>query len=442
MDAPARASRVLVTGASGFIGRYIVAALRQAGHEVVGCARNLSAARRAIPDIDWLPADMNRDLTPEAWAPRLDGVDAIVNCAGILQGGGGDNIEAIHATSPIALFRAAEAAGIRRVVQVSALGADAEAGTAYADSKRTADDYLATTALEWIVLRPSLVYARDSFGGTSLFRGLAALPWVLALPGQGDQAFQPVAMEDVASTVARLVAPEAPQGLQLELGGPEALSLRQILVAYRRWLGLEPGLIVEVPMALIRLAGRLADVTRRLGGGRGALSTTAVRQLEHGNTCGHDPRLDELGIRPGRFEDWLIANPAGVQDRWHGRLYFLRPALRIALGLFWLWTGIATAFFFPLAESEALLRRVWVPEALMGAAFWLGSAFDVAVGLALILRRRVKAVAVIGILATLGYLALLTAGMPELWLHPLGPLSKLLPIIIAMAVIVAIEDDR
>jgi hypothetical protein len=62
--------------------------------------------------------------------------------------------------------------------------------------------------------------------------------------------------------------------------------------------------------------------------------------------------------------------------------------------------------------------------------------------LALILRRRVKAVAVIGILATLGYLALLTAGMPELWLHPLGPLSKLLPIIIAMAVIVAIEDDR
>ncbi len=440
-DTAARPYRVLVTGASGFIGRYVVAALRQAGHEVVGGARDLGRARRAIPAIDWLSVEMNRDTTPEAWAPRLAGIDAIVNCAGILQGGRGDDIHAVHTAAPIALFQAAEAAGVRRVVQISALGVDAGAGTEYAASKTAADDFLVTMALEWIVLRPSLVYARDSYGGTSLFRALAALPWILPLPGSGRQAFQPVAMADVAATVARLVRPDAPSRFRLDLGGPEALTLNDILSAYRRWLGLGPGRAVAVPMGLIRFSGRLADLTRWFGG-RGALSSTAVRQLEHGNTCDSDPRLAELGIRPGRFENWLAANPAGVQDRWHARLYFLHPALRVALGLFWLWTGIATAFLFPVAESEALLARVWVPDALLGPVFWLGSAFDAVLGMLLILRWRVKAVGLAGIAATAGYLALLTAGMAELWLHPLGPLSKLLPLLVAMAIMVAIEDDR
>lgn len=433
--------RVLVTGASGFIGRHLVAALRSAGHQVVGAARDAKTARRLISDIEWRQVDFNRNVTIQAWTPLLAGIDAVVNCAGILQSSRGNDIHRVHTAAPIALFRAAEAAGIKRVIQISALGAEAAAGTDYAASKESADAFLAGTSLDWVVVYPSLVYARDCYGGTALFRALAALPLAVPLPGDGRQAFQPIHMTDLAAIVVRLLTSKAPSRTRLMAVGPAPVSLAEILAAYRRWLGFGEARLLPVPMALVRLAGRLADALRWLGG-RGALSTTSVKQLEYGNTADPDPRISALGVTPRSFVEGLAREPAGVAERWHARLYFLRPALRCSLGLFWLWTGLSTAFLFPRPESEALMRQAGLPEALYGPTFWLGSAFDMAVGLALLWRWRVKAVGLLAIAATLGYLVLLSATMGSLWLHPLGALSKLVPLIVAMAVLVAIEDER
>ena len=89
-----------------------------------------------------------------------------------------------------------------------------------------------------------------------------------------------------------------------------------------------------------------------------------------------------LDMRPLSLAEMLAREPAGVADRWHGRLYLLRPALRISLGLFRLWTGIATAFFFPRAEGEALLAAVGVPASLFGPAYSFGCLLNVVLGLA------------------------------------------------------------
>lgn len=439
---PAEADRrVLLTGASGFIGRHLVAALRAAGWQVVGTARNLKTARRLIPDIEWLRADFNVDVTAAAWASRLRDIDVVINCAGILQSSRGNDVRRVHTDAPLALFQAAEAAGIRRVIQISALGAEAAAGTAYAASKENADRFLAGTGLEWIVVQPSLVYARDCYGGTALFRALAALPLVVPLPGHGRQAFQPIHMADLTAIVVRLLDPQAPLRTRLPAVGPAPVRLAEILAAYRRWLGFGEARFLPVPMALIRLAARVADGLRWLGG-RGAFSSTAVRQLEYGNTADPDPRVAALGVVPRRFADGLAQEPAGLPERWHARLYFLRPALRWSLGLFWLWTGIATALLFPRSESAALMSQAGIPKALHGLTFWLGCAFDAAVGLALLSRWQVKPAGLVAIAATLGYLGLLSLSLGSLWLHPLGPLSKLVPLTVAMAVMVAIEDDR
>ena len=437
----AAAQQVLVTGAAGFIGRHLVARLRAEGHEVVGSARNLEQARRIIPDIEWREGDFNRDTTPEAWRPRLAGITAVINCAGILQSGRVDDIDKVHTTGPVALFEAAKEAGISRVIQISALGAEAAAGTAYATSKESADAQLRGMALDWVVVYPSLVYARDCYGGTALFRGLAALPFILPLPGGGEQAFQPIHMNDLAAIVARLLAPSAPNRINVIAVGPEVVSLREISLAYRRWLGLKSARVISVPMALIRLAAKVADLARWFGG-RGALSTTSVRQLEFGNTADPDPRVGTLGIIPRKFAQGLAREPAGVPERWHARLYFLKPALRVTLGLFWLWTGLSTAFFHPVADSQVMMAAVGIPEALYGPTFWLGSAFDVVLGLLLLFRWRVTTVAGVGIVATIGYLILLSFGMPELWTHPLGPYSKLIPLMVAMGIMIAIEEDR
>ncbi len=98
--------RILLTGANGFIGRHITAALLGAGHDVVAAVRALAEVRRAFPEVTAIAADMNAGTEPEAWVPRLAGVDAVVNCAGILQGSRGQSIEAVHYLGPKALFDA------------------------------------------------------------------------------------------------------------------------------------------------------------------------------------------------------------------------------------------------------------------------------------------------------------------------------------------------
>ncbi len=258
--------RILVTGAYGLIGGYIVAGLRSAGHEVVGCGRQTARARRRFPGVAWIESDFNRDVTPEAWTPRLADVDAVVNCAGVLQESRRQSIDAVHRAAPVALFDACLAAGVRRVVQVSALGAEPAAGTAYAASKHSADIHLAGLDVDWVVLKPSLVYAQGAYGGTALFRGLAGFPFAVPLPGDGGQMFQPVHMADLVRAVCRLVEPDAPARLALDVVGPEAMPLRDILVALGGWLGIAGRRTLAVPMPLVRLATRCADAIGYLTG--------------------------------------------------------------------------------------------------------------------------------------------------------------------------------
>lgn len=92
--------RCLVTGAYGFIGREVVAALKREGVTAIGAGRDLHVARRVLSDIDWVACHFNKDVEVSAWAPRLEGIDAVVNCVGILQGSMSDSAERITPTRP------------------------------------------------------------------------------------------------------------------------------------------------------------------------------------------------------------------------------------------------------------------------------------------------------------------------------------------------------
>ena len=138
---------VLLTGASGFIGGHLARALRAAGHLVIETRRDAGAVTSAVQ------ADFTRDLSARDWLPKLVGVDAVINAVGILREHGQQSFECIHKRAPQALFTSCVAAGVRRIVQISALGAD-RGMTRYFLSKRAADDYLATLPLEWTIVRP------------------------------------------------------------------------------------------------------------------------------------------------------------------------------------------------------------------------------------------------------------------------------------------------
>ncbi|HEX7770021.1 MAG TPA: NAD-dependent epimerase/dehydratase family protein, partial [Dokdonella sp.] len=156
--------RVLVTGAHGFIGGTVVAHLLAAGHEVVPAVRRPRPAQRDGA-LAGLACDMGRDVDESPWLPRLAGIDAVVNCAGILRERGRDRFEVVHVQAPLALFRACTRTGIRRVVQVSALGDPADGE--FIASKHRVDAALLALLPEAVVLRPSVVYdTRGSHGGT------------------------------------------------------------------------------------------------------------------------------------------------------------------------------------------------------------------------------------------------------------------------------------
>jgi uncharacterized protein YbjT (DUF2867 family) len=413
----------------------LLAALHAAGHEVVAAVRRPIEIARAVRAIRTIAVDLNRDVVPEIWRPRLAGIDAVINCAGILQGSRRQSIEAVHCSGPCALFDACAATGVRRVIQISAISADLAANTDYAATKKAADDHLTSLDIDWVVLRPSLVYAAGSYGGTSLFRAIAAFPLVIPVPGDGRQLFQPSHMDDLTATVMRVLASPAIRQVIIDPVGPEPLALRDILLLLRGWLGLAPTKILRMPRSLVRLAASLGDLLRL-----GPLNTTALRQMEYGNIGSVERFTSVTGIVPRSFAAALAHTPAQIQDRWHARLYFARPLLRLSLVVLWLGSGII-GFATPIAMSAAELSAL-VPSAMAKTIVWVSCVLDIAIGLALLARWRPPLIVAVQIGTILAYTVALSVLRPALWLDPLGPLLKNLPIIAGVLGLGAMEKDR
>lgn len=416
--------RVLLTGANGFIGSHIAAALLERGHAVVAAVRDPDKLARRFPSLEAVACDLNRFTRPADWSPLVSGCDAVVNCAGILQTRRGDAAARIHAEAPAALFQAAIEAGAKRLVQISAVSVGAD--TEYARSKRAGDEALMRLDADWVVLRPSLVYGRMAYGGTSLMRALAALPFAMPVVGRGDQAFQPVHVQDVGATVLwALESPDAPRRV-VEPCGPDQLMLRDILPLYRGWLGLPPAPLVEVPEPLVRLASRAGDWA-----GTGSLTSTALEQMRFGNAADPEAFSAATGIRPRRMTDALEREPAGPAELWQARLMLLRPVVRAALALLWLVSALLG--FFATAQVAA-----YGPPALG----LLTGAWDILLAVLVALSLKPRLTFWLQILTVLGYTAVLTFIEPALWLDLFGPLLKNIPILALILVHRVLEEER
>lgn len=422
--------RVLLTGATGFIGRAVAQALQQRGHAVVRVQRRAGAGEVLQADFAQVPA---RDW----WTPRLAGIDAVVNAVGILREHGVQSFAALHARAPAELFHACAAAGVGTVVQISALGADASARSGYHRSKREADEVLRALPLRGAIVQPSLVYGP---GGSSaaLFDQLAVTP-VLPFPQGGRMRVQPVHVDDVVAGIVALVEAPPARITTLPFAGPVPIELRAYLADLRAAMGeARRQWVIPMPAALFRAGAAIAG---RVPGSM--LDAETADMLLAGNATeanalpallGHAPRAPRDFIAPGEAE---AHRRAAVLSLW-------LPLLRVALALLWLWTAAVSFGLYPVQDSYALLARVGLHGALATIALYGAAALDLVLGvltLAAPARWR-RIVWLVQLLLIAGYTLLITLFLPEYWLHPYGPIAKNLPIAAAIALLWALEPPQ
>jgi uncharacterized protein YbjT (DUF2867 family) len=426
--------RVLLTGANGFIGSAISAALLAGGHSLVAAVRDPAKYQRRFPEAEALKLDLSDPIDGTVWQKRVAGCDAFINCAGILQSGRGGTTENVHAVGPIALFKAAEAAGVAKIIQISAVSVGA--ATAYAASKKAADEALAAMAVHWTILRPSLVYGAQAYGGTSMLRALAVSPYAIPVIGAGDQPVTPIHVDDLARSVLACLPPTSHDKKILAPCGPETMTLAAFSQAYRAWFGLGPVPLLHVPLPLIRMAAQLGDIF-----GTGPLTTTSVNQLQFGN--GADPKAfaAAIGFAPRPLQQALQQSPAGTADLWHARLYLLRPVIRVGLIIIWSVSGLLGLF----APAAAVLEKFANLPLPVGLALFGGRAtslLDLALAVALLFNWKPRLTGQAQLALVAFYSLVLTLFAPNLWLDLYGSLLKNIAIFILVLVHMIAAEER
>ena len=430
-DEPVLRRCALVLGGTGFIGASIVGQLRRRGWRVLSAVRPGAALMS-----DERPCDLAKMVDADSWNSVLDGVDAVVNAAGILRETPEDTFEAVHCDAPLALARACVQRGVTQFVQISAMGLPADGE--FIASKHRFDDALRALLPTALILRPSVIFATSgSHGGTSLLRALAAVPIVLPLPGRGQWMIQPSAADDLAALVA--IGLDHLVEAVYEVGGPRALTLRDYQLSWRRWLRVPGKACWCLPESWIDVAMRLGDVF-----GRGPMTAVVWRMLRRGNVAqpgAHATLRDKFGFAPRDVETVLAEQPSSVQDRWHARLHLLVAPLRLSAVALWLLSAVA-GWMTPAHDIERMAAGSWLAASEPVALARLTAGLDLVLACWLAVAARPRPAILLMMLSVLAYTFALGVAVPWLWLDALGGLAKNLVILPALAVLWVLVERR
>lgn len=431
-------SRILVLGAYGLIGSGVARYLRDQGHAVGGLGRSKATAQQVLPEIDWIVRDMADMLSPDDWSPLVSGYDAVVNCAGALQNGPRDQLQAIHADAVAALAEACAGKGVR-LVQISAAGVSRDAKTAFFRTKAAGDAAIRAAGGDFTIVRPGLVIAPTAYGGTALLRMLAAFPLVqpIAFPGTRVRT---VSLADLCEAVCMAVRGDLGSGETIDLVEEHPHRLDAIVAGMRRWLGFpRVRMQIAVPPVLTGLVSRGADMLGYLGW-RSPLRSTAMEVMQDG-VEGDPARWRALTDRSvSSFEETLAAMPAGTEDRIAARMALAMPFA--VASLFFLWAASGLVGFWRVEAASGVLTAGGWPDGLAKASVLFWSAVDIFLAVLILIRRHAARACLAMAAVSLFYLAAGTLFTPWLWTDPLGSLVKIVPTVVLALLTYAMLQER
>jgi NADH dehydrogenase len=293
---------VTVFGGSGFLGRNVVRALCKRDYRIRVAVRRPELAVHLQPagKVGQVHAVQANLRYPESVAAAMRGSHAVVNLVGILAESGPQSFAAVQAAGPGVVARAAAAIGAR-MVHVSALGADENSPSRYAQSKAEGEKAVLAAAPTATIFRPSVVFGpEDQF--TNRFASLARVSPVLPLIGGGLTKLQPVYAGDVATAIADAVDGKTRPGATYELGGPEVLTMREIIESILAIIE-RRRMLVSLPFGLAKLQAMLLQFAPDPL----TLTPDQVALLRSDNVVSHTAKaaeltLEGLGIVPDSLE--------------------------------------------------------------------------------------------------------------------------------------------
>ena len=288
---------VTVFGGSGFMGAQVTRALAKQGYRVRVAVRRPGLGYRLplMGDVGQIEVVQANLRNPESIGRALDGAEGCINLVGVLYETGRQSFAGLHAQGAEEIAAACAAHGVKRMVQVSAIGADAQSPSKYARTKAAGEAAVRKLLPQAAIVRPSVVFGVDD-ALFNRFASMASLMPMLPLPGGGDTKFQPIFVGDVAAAIVAALREPSAAGKIFEIGGPDIYTYRQLIELTLAQIH-KTRLLVDLPWGLAKLIGRLGDLQAKVLPFAPLLTADQVELLQHDNIASKSlPGLKALGV--------------------------------------------------------------------------------------------------------------------------------------------------
>ena len=295
--------KVFLTGATGFVGKNMLERLLADGQAVRAALRGLPGQNARLvshtqhvgrkDDFQWVHGDVIEGSRLEE---GMQGCDAVIHLVGIIVEKGTNTFERVHHLGTRNVVEAAKRAGIKRFVQMSAVGVRADGVAAYQTTKWKGEEEVRQSGIPFCILRPSLIFGQGDGFVTQMMQTMRSVPFFRPVPGDGTPKFRPIAVEDVTTCFLRALTYEAATNQTVDLGGADELTLNEVLAEIARCAGVRKP-AVHIPMPLMMAGAQIAQKLLK----NPPVTVDQLHMLQEGSTCDIRPMKRIFGVNPRGF---------------------------------------------------------------------------------------------------------------------------------------------